>query len=158
MINYDDDPLIIVQNKRTMTLPPIPANQCIDAPEISFGDTAFDTTGSADILDLTGLCDLGQYGDDKIHNVIYYRFMPTSDALYVFSTCNQATYDTRLAILSGCNPSDVIACRDDTAGCTNYTTILGAPLTSGEEVILAIGGFSTGDLGTGTLSISISEP
>jgi hypothetical protein len=131
--------------------------ECSGAPEIFFGDNAFDTTGSAAVLDLTGICDPGPYGDDMIHNVIYYRFMPTSDAMHVFSTCNQATYDTRLAILSGCNPSDVIVCLDDTAGCATYTTILGAPLTSGEEVILAIGGYSATDLGTGTLSISIGE-
>ena len=132
--------------------------ECSGAPELSYGDNAFDTTASTAVLDLAGYCDPGPFGDDSLYNTIYYRFTPNEDALHTFSTCNQASYDTRLAILANCDPASVISCLDDTPGCAGYSTTLATELLAGVEVIVAVGGYAVADLGTGTLTIDTAAP
>ena len=125
------------------------------------GDNPVDTTTAIGFnLDLTGFCDPGEFGDDIIYNTQYFSFTPDASDLFTISTCNQATFDTRLAVLtSECDPSSVIACLDDTDGCSGFTTtIADLALTGGVEYTIAVGGYSAGDNGTGTLTISTGPP
>lgn len=129
---------------------------CADAGTVVPGDNAIDTTiHSGFDCDLAGHCDPGPYGDDTIHNAAYYGFTPETNTTYTFSTCNQATFDTRIAILeTACDPSSVITCLDDTPGCGGFTTELSADLQAGVTYAIVVGGYSGGDLGTGTLTIT----
>ncbi len=131
---------------------------CGASTTIVMGDNAIDTTGGTTDLDLSGLCDPGPYGDDLLHNVAWYDFTPTEDGLHILSTCNAATFDTRIAVLESCDPATVLACLDDTPGCANYTTTLAATLVGGETYKVVVGGYSAGDAGTGTLTISTGGP
>ena len=131
---------------------------CGAATEIFMGDNAIDTTTSTSNLDLTDLCDPGPYGDDIIHNVVWYDFTATENGLHLFSTCNIADFDTRIAVLGSCDPGSVIACLDDSPGCAGFTTELAVTLMAGETYKVAIGGYSAGDLGTGTLAVSTLAP
>jgi hypothetical protein len=118
------------------------------------GDNAIDTTASTATLDLTGICDPGAFGDDVIYNAIYLNFTPDTTSAYTISTCSQATFDTRLAVnTDGCDPTTNIGCLDDTDGCDGFTTILEVSLTAGEEYTICVGGYSSADAGTGTLTI-----
>jgi hypothetical protein len=125
------------------------------------GDNPVDTTGQVGFdLDLTGICDPGEYGDDIIHNVSYYSFTaPLADS-YSFSTCNICDFDTRIAVLTdGCEAISCIACLDDTDGCANFTTTLAdVALDAGVTYTIAVGGYSAADSGTGTLNISAGPP
>ncbi len=127
---------------------------CGAATEIFRGHNAINTAASTANLDLSGLCDPGPYGDDIIHNVVWYDFTATESGLHLFSTCNIANFDTRIAVLGSCDPGSVIACLDDSPGCPTSTTELAVTLVAGETYKVAIGGYSADDLGSGTLAIS----
>jgi hypothetical protein len=131
---------------------------CSGSTEIFMGDNAIDTTASTADLDLSGLCDPGPYGDDILHNVVWYDFTATENGLHLFSTCNIANFDTRIAVLGSCDPGSVIACLDDSPGCATFTTELAVSLVAGETYKVAIGGYAAGDLGTGTLAVSAAAP
>ena len=128
---------------------------CDDATVIGLGDTPFSTTGSSASLDLTGACDLGEFGDEVIYNVIYFEFTPDESGTVTVSTCNQADFDTRLSAHAGdCEPSSVITCLDDSEGCAGFTTEISFSATGGSTYILAVGGYSAADQGSGTLTVS----
>jgi hypothetical protein len=134
-------------------------NNC-DSPEVlpAVGDYEFETTcaflaGDRN-LDMTGFCDPGTFGDDVDYNNYYFTFTPANTDIHVISTCNQASYDTRLAVLTdGCDPSSVIACLDDTDGCEGFTTTIAVELEAGVEYTIAVGGYAAGTYGTGTLTV-----
>ena len=128
---------------------------CDGATVIGLGDTPFDTTGSSTSVDLTGYCDPGTFGDDLIYNSVFFEFTPDESGTITVSTCNQATFDTRLSVHAGdCDPSSVITCLDDTDGCDGFTTELSYDATGGNTYFIVVGGYSAGDAGTGTLTLS----
>ena len=132
---------------------------CAEAVTLAMGDTVFTRAGATVDLDYTGICDMGPFGTDVNNNVIFYKFSPTQSGLYTFSTCNSATHDTRLSAQTSCDTTTVIACNDDGAGCTGFTSILDVQLSCGIEYIIAIGGYSaTTALGTGTLHVTVASP
>ena len=124
------------------------------------GDNPVDTTGAVGFnLDLTGICDPGDFGDDLIYNVTYFTFSPDTSDLYTITTCNQADFDTRLAVLTDeCEADSCIACLDDTEGCAGFTTTLELDLIGGVEYTIAVGGYNAAALGTGTMTISAGPP
>ena len=70
------------------------------------------------------------------------------------STCSQAAWDTRLSVhAETCDPSSVLVCLDDTEGCENFTTTLEFTAVEGNLYVIALGGYSEGDLGPATLTI-----
>lgn len=123
---------------------------------LALGDNAFDSSGATGInLDLSGHCDPGEFGNDLLYNTIYFSFTPDVTTTYTFSTCNQASFDTRLAVLASlCDESSVLACLDDTDGCENYTTELSLDLVVGTVYRIVIGGYGVNHFGEGTLSVS----
>lgn len=129
------------------------SGSCDKATEIFEGPNDFVTSVGSGDLDLTGVCDPGGFGDDLVHNVVYFRFTPTQDGIWSATTCNTAAWDTRIAVLSGCDPSSVIGCNDDGAGCTAFTSVVEFEGVSGQEVIVAVGGYAAGDSGAGVISM-----
>ena len=128
---------------------------CDGATVIGNGNHGFDTTGSSTTLDLTGYCDPGQYGDDAIYNTLFFEHTPDTNGTVTVSTCNNASFDTRLSVHGGdCEPSSVIVCLDDTDGCSGFTTTVTFDATAGELYVFAVGGYSSTDSGTGTLAVS----
>ena len=146
------------QNRYRATLtagpPEVQGDTCdiaIDIPagpgDIEFSNTCAQTDGAT----LPVECE--SFGSSEIYNDIFMRWTATSDDDYTFSTCNQATYDTRLAAYDGCG-GELLACNDDGVGCTGYSSLMVVPgLTEGQEIIIRIGGWGDGATGNGTLSI-----
>ena len=123
------------------------------------GDNDVDTTGAIGINIDVAPCDPGPYGDDVLYNCQFWTFTPDNTDDFTISTCNQADFDTRLAVLtSGCDPSTVIACLDDTDGCAGFTTTIEINLEGGTEYTIVCGGYSAGDAGTGILTIGAGPP
>ncbi|MEM7263380.1 MAG: hypothetical protein AAF488_15430, partial [Planctomycetota bacterium] len=139
---------------------PLVNDDCDFAEVILAGDTAFDTTAATtDGVDLTGICDPGPFGDEQIHNDIWFVFTATETGVWTVSTCNQADFDTRLAIYDGtdCTANLVIACDDDgpaAAACADFTSELGFDAISGQDYLIRVGGFDDTERGTGTVTIS----
>ena len=133
---------------------------CDKATALELGLNNFDTSGLTGVVDLTGFCDPGAFGDDIIYNAAIYTFTPATSAVYTVSTCNLAGFDTRIAVMEGCAPSDgVLACNDDGAGCANFSSLIqGVELEAGVTYYVAIGGFSAADSGPGQIELSVFVP
>ena len=63
---------------------------CKGAPTIGLGDHFFDTTASTELVDLTGFCDPGPYGDDALHQVIWFQWECELTSRYVLSELEDA--------------------------------------------------------------------
>jgi hypothetical protein len=129
------------------------SGNCEKAPEAFEGDNAFTTDPSLANLDLTGLCDPGPFGDDQVYFATYFTFTPTQDGLWTATTCNITGWDTRIAVLTACDPTSVIACNDDGAGCANFSSICEFNATAGVPVIVALGGYDATAFGAGTFQL-----
>jgi hypothetical protein len=131
--------------------------QAIEFPAAG-GGVSFSRAGATVDLDLTGLCDPGPFGTDVVWNAVFYRWSPAQSGNYELTTCNQATHDTRLAVLTTCEVSSVIACNDDATGCAGFTSRLFFDAECGTEYVIAVGGYaSTTTLGTGTLGLNLQS-
>ena len=122
-------------------------------PELLVGPNDFTTVAGSGNLDLTGICDPGVYGDDIVYNVSYYRFTPTADDIWTVTTCEGTAFDTRLAVLTSCDPTTTVACNDDDLACANFTSTLEFTGTAGVEVVIAVGGYGATNAGPGVVTI-----
>ena len=82
------------------------------------GDVAVDTacTGT-DGADLPLECE--SFGSVTIFNDLFYSWTVPTDGDWSISTCNQASFDTRLAAYDSCGGA-LIACNDDGDACAGY--------------------------------------
>ena len=114
----------------------------------TYGVTVAD--GCSDPVDYAGSCDFGDFGDEAVYNPYFIRFTAPADAGYTFSLCG-SLLDTRIALQGNCDPVTVLACNDDFCGLQSETNW---NMTAGETLIIAIGGYSAGDFGDATLTIT----
>ena len=95
----------------------------------------------------------------SLRSITYTRrtFTPDTSGDYVFSTCNEVLWDSRIAILSTCgDPASLLTCNDDCADSVYYSSETPAvTLVGGTKYYIAIGGFdATVVVGAGTLTIA----
>ncbi|MDG1898286.1 MAG: hypothetical protein P8I74_00310, partial [Phycisphaerales bacterium] len=119
---------------------------CDSAVAIVAGATGFSTT--------PGSGDLAPAGCGTIYDTNWYQFTATTSGTHTVSTCNAANFDTKIAVLGSCDVASIIACNDDASGCSGYTSSLTFEAVSGTEYVIALGGYSSGNTGSGTLSIT----
>lgn len=147
-------PLNIYQATLTATPAEVEGNTCEEAIDLGtfqgdfeFSTVCSDTSGQP----LPSQCE--SFGSVEIYNDIYLRWIAPESNDFTFSTCDQASFDTKLAAYYDCGGT-VLACNDDGIGCTGYTSVMVVPgLQKGQEITLRIGSFTDGVTGTGTLSI-----
>ncbi len=131
---------------------------CADPVVITAGDTAFSNAGMTEEVDLTGYCDPGPFGTDIVYNAQWFAFSPTQSGSYDVSTCNQATFDSKIAVLTSCDATSVVACNDDGDGCAGYSSFLTFEASCDTTYFIVLGGYSaTTAQGTGTLSVSTAN-
>ena len=85
---------------------------------------------------------------------IWFRFVPDSNGLLLFTTCDPNSYDTSMAIYQG-DGDNQIACNGDSSngdGCQSYFSAIELDVTAGEAYYIRIGGWQ-GESGNGTLTI-----
>lgn len=124
---------------------------CATAPAAILGANGFDTSGATASLAVLagGTCDA-----HTMYKVNYFTFTPAESGNYVFSTCDSAPWDTRIAVLPACGANQVpIACNDD--ACAYQSQAVG-PLTAGTLYRVVVGGYGGGDGGAATLTISLN--
>ena len=120
------------------------SGQCSLPIPIVLGPNNFNTAPASGLnLSTAGTnCNFGNTGDQVSYNSYYYRFTPATTASYIFSTCNNANFDTKLIVATTCTPSQsLLTCNDDAAGCSGYTSITPAvTLNAGTSYYVIIGG------------------
>ncbi len=86
---------------------------------------------------------------------IWFRYTPECTGEATFSTCNDADFDTRIAVYfdGPCTPINAIACSDNADGCgmTSELTLFVADFIT---YLVRVGSPSPDENGTGTLTIS----
>ena len=138
--------------QQTSQVPP-PNNACATPLALGLGATAFDTTEAT--TDGTANC-----GGVQVHNDIWYDFTAPATGTATFSTCNTATFDTKIGVYNGltCPTAASIACNDDGLGCSGFTSLVSAAVIAGNHYLIRVGGFGSSSRGTGTLNVTFSGP
>jgi cysteine-rich repeat protein len=150
-----------------------PANDlCANAITIGNGTRTFDTTfAGTDGNANTGLppgVNCQDSGATQTSNDIWYRYVATCTGQLTVTTCSNlggnSNYDSDIVLYPGsatCPPlgSQVVACNDDDTGnpCGSappWSSTLRANVTSGSSYIVRVGGWDTGDSGTGLLNVT----
>lgn len=133
-------------------------SSCTNAIPAIAGLNAFNTAGSAENVNLAGLCDPGSAGDEIVHRVRWFTYTATASNDVEVSTCGLAPFDTRLAVFANCSTTSVIACNDDATGCTGYTSKVRFAATAGSTYKIAVGGFDAASAGTGQFMLTPNAP
>ena len=123
------------------------SNDCATATAASVGDNAFDTTSATVNLAF----DAAPCGAHTMYKCVFWTFTPAATSNFMFSTCNLATWDTRIAVLPSCNVADtVVGCNDDACAYQSSVTVA---LTAGTTYRIAVGGYAATNFGAGSLNI-----
>ena len=73
----------------------------------------------------------------------------------------QANYDTDLVVYDGCacpmSDANMLGCNDDFGTPCGFTSEVTVPVSSGNCYKIRVGGFQSGDFGSGTLLITCDE-
>jgi len=79
---------------------------------------------------------------------------------YSLSTCDDVSYDSKIAVYAGTCASPVaLSCNDDGPGCMGFTSTLNVTgISSGQTYIVQLGGFNASDSGAGNLTIAQDNP
>jgi len=134
-------------------------DECVDAMVVTNGSIPFTTleaTSSSDAYN-DSQCSGTYLGE--MHADIWFSYAATCTGTLSVSTCNTATFDTDLVVYQGtCSNLIQIACNgDDDDNCGGYTSQLEVEVTSGEQYLIRLGGWESGNSGTGTLVIDCED-
>ncbi|HMN96138.1 MAG TPA: S8 family serine peptidase [Phycisphaerales bacterium] len=145
----------------------IPHNTCANALPIFDGVTAFTNVGATTTGPTVTGCNLGGY--DQIGSDVWYSYTATCTGPLRVSTCNSATFDTKIAVygpgfLGFSCPSGsqftsgvLLGCNDDAAGCSGWTSDLTVNVVAGNNYRIRVGGFNA-QQGSGTLLLQCGGP
>ncbi|MGA0420125.1 MAG: dockerin type I domain-containing protein [Phycisphaerales bacterium] len=133
-----------------------PANNCpTNATVVEDGDAvAFDTTNATQVAP-----DGCEDYDPPLGPDVWYQFTAPSGGTLIASTCDAADYDNKSR---GYNIGDgnfdpntlpdlLVACNDDGAGCSGFTSVLTMSVEANTTYLVAIGGFQFAT-GSGTVT------
>ena len=140
---------------------PLPSNNtCDGAIEIYEGITDFDSTDAGNsgfAYDFT-ICSgssPGAMGKD-----VWFKFTAPMSGSVSITTCNTASYDTTIAMFDGaCESLVMVGCNGDMPSdpnCQAYYSMIEVPVIIGTEYHLAIGGYSSGGAGPGTIDMAFA--
>ncbi|MCH2105571.1 MAG: hypothetical protein MK291_02890 [Planctomycetes bacterium] len=134
------------------SLSPHPYDDCGSAGVLVTGPNAIDTDGSsfgsaAATTGAAGTC-------FTLHNDAWYSFTASKDGEIAMIFCgedgaNSANFDTKIEVYDGCGGASV-ACNDDTC---DFGSGVRFASTAGQTYYVQIGGWGSGDLGTGLMSV-----
>jgi|GEM_PF-367314 len=143
---------------------PVPSNdECFTSAVIGAGATAFNTATANDSLGAAPpACDEGAgvvYKKD-----IWFIHQATCNGKVQISTCGTASFDTRISVYqyNGTCPIAgnvvLLGCSDNFAGCSGNTSFVEVNLTTGQPVLIRVGGTTTGGVGTLNLTCVPAAP
>lgn len=134
-----------------------PANDnCTAATAVGAGAFAFNTTNATTVTPtLPASCDEGS--GIAFNKDVWFKYTSACAGTATASTCNNASFDTRIAVYSGTScpisTTPVSACSDNAASCASSTSKASWAVTAGSTWYVRVG--SPGSTsGTGTLTMS----
>ena len=124
---------------------------CAEASPIGVGTTEFSTVGATSGGPvLPKWCD--EFGLIFVRDV-WFEFTAPSTGLLLVSTCDQANFDTRLAVYTGaCGALEIVGCNDEDEACLMHTSQLYVVVEEGVKYKIRVGSYA--DWGSGTLSVT----
>lgn len=133
----------------------VPNNSACNATTIGLGSHDFNTNCATTDGFLHTTCQF----DGQIYNDVWYRYTAACSGNLTVSTCNQADYDTDLAVYRTglfCPPSSgqLLGCNDDAVGCGGYSSRVTVHVDYNRTYLIRVGGYQAGDAGIGTLTLS----
>jgi hypothetical protein len=132
----------------------VPNNSACTPTTIGLGSVDYNTNCATTDGVLHTVCQF----DGQIYNDIWYRYTATCTGNLTVSTCNNADYDTDLAVYraGACPPglAQLLGCNDDAAGCGGFTSRLTVHVDYNVTYLIRVGGYQAGDAGLGTLTLS----
>jgi hypothetical protein len=133
-------------------------DDCSDATTIIPGVYDFSTESATTDGPAQPGSDCDGFGENNLNNDIWFEYTASCNGTASFSTCNTATFDTRVGVYPGgqCPPSagSLIACNDDGVDCADFSSFLEWNVTSGSTYLIRLGGYSAADSGTGTFDLT----
>jgi hypothetical protein len=151
-----------IRSTFTPVTPPPSNDDCTGAQLVGEGVTSFNTLFATNSGPSETLCN--SFGSSQIGRDVWYRFVAPAAGTLMAETCG-TTWDTRIAVYATCPGSTAdtaIDCNDDLTGaaCTpanNLASRVIRPLTSGQVILLRVGGFinSTGVSASGVGSLNV---
>jgi hypothetical protein len=127
------------------------STDCATAVAAVVGDNAFDTTSATASVSIPAGTGCTAH---TIYKVNYFTFTAPESADYTFSTCDAASWDTRIAVMSACpgaSGATLVACNDDACSLQSQAT---GTLVAGTTYRIVIGGYGSSNGGAGTLTIT----
>ncbi len=109
-------------------------------------------------------------GATQIFGDVWFTYEALSTGDLTVTLCNAADFDSVIAVygaaLPGMSPcptggiglASFVGCNDDSAGCGGLTSKVIVPVAAGHLYKIRVGGFSAFDHGSGTLTLSLSQP
>ncbi len=132
--------------------PPVDNDLCADATPIACGETLSGDTSDGN-TDTNGGADPLLLSPDE-----WFVFTSTTPGeIVTVSTCNQAGYDTRLAVWEDCTLANQIAANDDGPGCAGFTSELSFQGDGSSTYYISVDGFN-GASGAFDLTITCELP
>lgn len=137
-----------------------PNNDCVNSMPIFGGVTQLDNANATtDGPDLDVSCDEGN--GVSMQQDVWYDHVATCTGVLTVSTCDDANFDTWLALYSdgtttcSCptDNTDLLSCSDDAAGCTLGTSEISLSVTKGDCFTLRVGGVGVAE-GIGNVTIT----
>ncbi|MDX1406545.1 MAG: T9SS type A sorting domain-containing protein [Saprospiraceae bacterium] len=144
-------------------VPAVANDFCSDAIPISVGkDQEINTVGATTDGPEHPNNPCFQFGDNSVLADVWYTFTPDFTGSVEWSTCNTASFDTRLAVYNAnvtcpVSDADLLACNDDGSGCSAYSSLVFFEVEEGNTYLLRLGGYQ-GETGTGTMDLTNTSP
>ena len=130
---------------------------CVNAPLYSYNAVVpFDTNNCIDTGAPATDGGFTTISCGDLWNEVWVRYVPHHTGPVLVSTCNNASYDTRLAVVEDdCIGFLPIACNDNgSAACSGGTSEMQFNAVAGTEYLIMLAGTSSSSQGTGTLFFS----
>ncbi|MCA9311840.1 MAG: hypothetical protein KDA21_11580, partial [Phycisphaerales bacterium] len=154
--NYEVDG--IPQNNKTFLTrkvrvnPPPPSNDdCTSPIEVISGVTPIDTSYAYTGGNGTAC--------GTIYNDVWFRYTPPCNGRITVRTCNNLTFDTRIAIYEdngNCTTAPALDCNDDHFSCTGGGSRVLQTIVEDQPYLIRVGGASEGEYGTVDLEILLT--
>jgi len=89
---------------------------------------------------------------------VWFSWVSPGEGVAIFSTCDMADFDTSIAVYRGsCAALQQAGCNGDASNCAVWTSIVSdVPVSTGEELLVRVGGWQPGYFGLGTLTATFS--